>query len=442
MNGEYGFAPANYIELSDDVDKETGRNSPISVASPRLQSAVSEVEQPPGLESRTASSSGPAAAFAGIMHKRASAKPPGRSRSPPPNITLPPRRPQYTPEESDDEPPSPPAPSLPQRPPSQSLSPGAPQYASPRYLESPGVAASPPYNRAVGNHDEDFLRSPSGGFHLYNINEMVSALGKKKKMPTTLGLNLATGNIMIAPEKSRDGPQQEWTAEKLTHYSIEGKHVFMELVRPSKSIDFHAGAKDTAQEIVAGLGEIAGAARAEGLREVLAAGTSGGGQKRGHVLYDFMAQGEDEVTVAVGDEVLVLDDTKSHEWWMIRRLKNGNEGVVPSSYVEKITMPTASDSTGLKAARSVVEQNRLEEERLAKESVRLSKTASGDKRGSEVGPGVMLPKRGSSLMGAQDGNQASSQRSKKESKGHGRSGSSSKSSTKIHLPEGSCWLMI
>ena len=72
---------------------------------------------------------------------------------------------------------------------------------------------------------------------------MVSAIGKKKKLPTTLGLNLATGTIMIAPEKSRDGPQQEWSAEKLTHYSIEGKHVFMELVRPSKSVDFHAGAK-------------------------------------------------------------------------------------------------------------------------------------------------------------------------------------------------------
>lgn len=444
LNGEYGFAPANYIELIDDVvDKEAGRSSPISVPSPRLHPTVIEVDQPSGLDSRTASSSGPAAALAGIMYKRASAKPPGRSRSPPPNITLPPRRPQYTPEESEDEPPSPPAPSLPQRPPSQSLSPGAPQYASQRYPESPGLAASPPYNRAVGNYNEDVSRSPSGGFHLYNINEMVSALGKKKKMPTTLGLNLATGNIMIAPEKSRDGPQQEWTAEKLTHYSIEGKHVFMELVRPSKSIDFHAGAKDTAQEIVASLGEIAGAARAEGLREVLAAGTgSGGGQKRGHVLYDFMAQGEDEVTVAVGDEVIVLDDMKSNEWWMIRRLKNGNEGVVPSSYIEKISMPTPPDSTGLKAAKSVVEQNRLEEERLAKESVRLSKTASGDKRGSEVGPGVMLPKRGSSLMGAQDGNQASSQRSKKESKGHGRSGSSSKSSTKPHRSEGHCWLMI
>ena len=148
-------------------------------------------------------------------------------------------------------------------------------------------------------------------------------MGKSKKMPTTLGLNLATGQIMIAPEKSRDGPQQEWSAEKLTHYSIEGKHIFMELVRPSKSVDFHAGAKDTAHEIVGALGEIAGAARAGGMQEVLEAAHGGGGQRKGTVLYDFMAQGDDEVTVAVGDEVIVggryeerrlVDGSATEEW--------------------------------------------------------------------------------------------------------------------------------
>ena len=255
---------------------------------------------------------------------------------------------------------------------------------------------------------------------MYNINEMVSTMGKSKKLPTTLGLNLATGKILIAPEKSRDGPEQEWTAEKLTHYSIEGKHVFMELVRPSKSIDFHAGAKDTAQEIVALLGEIAGASRAEGLREVLEAAGSRGPQKKGQILYDFMAQGDDEVTVAVDDEVIIVDNTKSDEWWMVRRLKNGKEGVVPSSYVEitgNATPPPTATSTN--TAKSIVEQNRLEEERLAKEALKLSA------KGSEVDPGVKLPARGSSLTGG-DGNQTS-QRSKKE-KSHGRSSSSSKAS--------------
>ena len=265
------------------------------------------------------------------------------------------------------------------------------------------------------------MKPNGGGYHIYNINEMVSAMGKSKKLPTLLGLNLATGQIMIAPEKSRDGPQVEWTAEKLTHYSIEGKHVFMELVRPSKSVDFHAGAKDTAKEIVAGLGEIAGAARAEGLREVLEAAGSGGSQKKGQILYDFTAQGDDEVTVDVGDDIVVVDDTKSDEWWMVRRLKNGKEGVVPSSYVEVTgTVAAAGNSGGLSAAKSIVEKNRQEEERLAREAVR------SNAKGSEVGPGVMLPARGSSLTNGDNGNQAS-QRSKKETK-HARTSSASKSS--------------
>ena len=258
---------------------------------------------------------------------------------------------------------------------------------------------------------------------MYNINEMVSVMGKRKKMPTTLGVNNATGVILIAPEKT--GQEQKWTAEKMTHYSIEGKHVFMELVRPSKSVDFHAGAKDTAEEIVAALGELAGAVRAEGLREVFLAG-SGQGQKTGQVLYDFMAQGDDEVTVAVGDEVIVIDDTKSEEWWQVRRIRNGREGVVPSSYVE-IT-GTTGRSVGINAGKSTIEQNRLEEERLAKESLKAARREE-DGRGSEVGPGVRLPERGSSLLARDSGNNHVEQRSRRESgRNEGGSSRSSKSS--------------
>jgi hypothetical protein len=250
---------------------------------------------------------------------------------------------------------------------------------------------------------------------MYNINEMVSVMGKRKKMPTTLGINIATGIIMIAPEKARDGPEQKWTAEKMTHYSIEGKHVFLELVRPSKSVDFHAGAKDTAQEIVGALGELAGAVRAEGLREVIMAGT-GQGQKKGQVLYDFMAQGDDEVTVAIGDEVIVIDDTKSEEWWQVRRLKNGKEGVVPSSYVEITGMISVPSSTaGINAGRSTVEQNRLEEERLAKESLKAARMEES------------IPERGSSLS-ARDSSNNHGQQRRRESGRHESQSRPSKSS--------------
>jgi hypothetical protein len=197
----------------------------------------------------------------------------------------------------------------------------------------------------------------------------------------------------------------------------------MELVRPSKSIDFHAGAKDTAQEIVSMLGEIAGAAKAEGLKEIIAAGSGATTVKKGQVLYDFMAQGDDEVTVGVGDEVIVLDDKESQEWWKVRRMKNGKEGVVPSSYIEITDIVTRGtpSSSGINAGRSTVEQNRLEEERLAKEALRSGRKRGGsDARGSEVGPGLTLPERGSSLV-ANDGNKKSSQRSKRDSK-DGKSG--------------------
>ena len=410
LDGEYGFAPANYIEITGKAEQLP---SP-SVSSPLKAARVPQVESsPPQPAAQT--QNGPAAAIAGIMHKQSPS-----TDSPPARSTLPPRKPQLTPDDSEEESP---APSLPRRPPSQQMSPPPTQYASPRSPDSPGVAASPPYNRAVSqSYNEERPQANVGGFHLYNISEIVSAMGKNKKLPTTLGLNLATGIIMIAPEKSRDGPQMEWTGDRLTHYSIEGKHVFMELVRPSKSIDFHAGAKDTAHEIVAGLGEIAGASKAEGLREIIDASSGGGGLKKAKILYDFMAQGDDEVTVAIDDEVVILDDTKSDEWWMVRRLKNSHEGVVPSSYVEVIgIMPPPRTSSGLNAGKSIVEQNRLEEARVTKEASKSSKAK--DMKGSEVRPCLRL--RGNTVrMGLTN---QKSQRNRKESK-HGKSSSVSKSS--------------
>lgn len=388
VNSDFGFAPSNYIEIVEDVApiaEAIAVPPPPPVAEPQAPSLPqrSSVTIPEEDYEASAPSRPPidtvqnpaAAAIADIIHKQhAPHHIPSetiRDESPPPQL---PTRPSYDQDGHGEE--SPP-PTLPRRPPSEQLenwatppmpsrSPDPSPPPRPEPVPAVGrdrthVKASPPYNRA----GELTPRSPSG-YHMYNINEMVEVMGKRKKMPTTLGINLVTGIIFISPEG--DDRQQEWTAEKLTHYSIEGKHVFVDLVRPSKSVDFHAGAKDTAQEIVAALGEIAGAYRAEGLREVLAAGEGGGGQKKGQMLYDFMAQGDDEVTVAVGDEVVVVDDTKSEEWWMVRRMKNGKEGVVPSSYVE-ITGFVSTQPTGIDSGLSTVEKNRMEEARLAKTAI-------------------------------------------------------------------------
>lgn len=49
-------------------------------------------------------------------------------------------------------------------------------------------------------------------------------------------------------------------------------------------------------------------------------------------LYDFQAQGEDELSVGEGDKLWVLEKD-GDEWWKCRNAE-GHEGVVPASYIE------------------------------------------------------------------------------------------------------------
>ncbi|CAI6332108.1 unnamed protein product [Periconia digitata] len=388
VDSDYGFAPANYIDVQEGAAQPASLASPPLPTRPQLPTVTApdsdDEQQPPTPDSPAPPvQPSPAAALAGIIQKKSEQSSLPRSTISPPPAIKPPtqKRVQFTPEESDEEIPPP---RLPQRPQSEAFSPPPTrvQFASPpRSPESP-PARSPRVRNVTFNDYDAGDNGPStplsgSGYHLYNIYEYITQPGKNKKMPITLGINIAKGMVMIAPEKSRDGPQQEWSAEKIEYHSQEGKHVFMELKQPSKSVDFHCGAKDTASEIVQALGELSGAAKGVGLREVLAAGSGQSNvQKRGVMLFDFGAQGDDEVTVGLGDEILVLDDSASDEWWKVRRLKNGKEGVVPANYVEitesvPISAPAARLArSGTNAGRSVVEQNRREEEELARQASR------------------------------------------------------------------------
>lgn len=420
VNADFGFAPSNYIEIVQDITPAADAYAPPPVdeeppppSLPQRPTQVPAEPEPPAPSPQADAAHNPAAAaIADIIHKQhASAVEPEPPRAPPRP------EPAYEPEDTYRDEPSPP-PALPRRPPSQQVSPREyspseptppprPHHASMKDRDGERhVQESPPYPRVQGDATP---HSPSG-YHMYNINEMVEVMGKRKKMPTTLGVNVSTGTLFISPED--DDNQQEWSADKLAHYSMEGKHVFVDLVRPSKSVDFHAGAKDTAREIVSALGEICGAYRAEGLREVIEAG-SGKGQRKGQILYDFTAQGEDEVTVDVGDEVIVVDDTKSEDWWMVRRLRNGKEGVVPSSYIE-ITGTTQPMSADLNM--SPVERNRMEDARSTKEAMRKSRTGSIDS--PEVGIAHSDEQRAG--LAIKDGNNKHPQRHKRESKSGGK----------------------
>lgn len=394
LDDDFGFVPSNYIEI-DDVGATASRQEtpppPSLPARPSAEAPPADAYPPDDTSAPKSQTSGPAAVIANVMQSGGSST--AGNPSPEAAPELPRRENRNIVEEEDNL-----SPPLPARPVSGTASPqlrastSFPAPTSPRDVDKPVGSSS--------------YRSP-GGFHMYNVNEMVSVMGKRKKMPTTLGINIEAKTILIAPEHSKDGPSQEWTGDKMTHYSREGKHVFLELVRPSKSVDFHAGAKDTAEEIVLALGELAASIRADGLPVAILSPTARA-QKKGQVLYDFMAQGDDEVTVSSGDDVIILDDTKSDEWWQVRRVKNGKEGVVPSSYVEITGFVSAPPTTSApNSVRSTVEQNRLEEIRLTKEAV----NSHGR---DQVGPGMPLPERGSSLQGQEHHGNSFQQRSRRD----------------------------
>lgn len=161
-------------------------------------------------------------------------------------------------------------------------------------------------------------------------------------------------------------------------------------------LHFHCGSSDTAKAIIAKL-ETSKAAAGEALEMVEAtqsvasdgedeydtpaaepkavrwadssaktasAGTNGSTES-GKVMYDFEAQGDDELTVAENDTVTVVDK-ENDEWWLVRNSR-GQEGVVPAQYIE--IGGAASSSAGQQGYDSDDERQREEDEAAAAASV-------------------------------------------------------------------------
>lgn len=57
-----------------------------------------------------------------------------------------------------------------------------------------------------------------------------------------------------------------------------------------------------------------------------------GAEETATVLYDFDAQGEDELNVQENETVTIVDK-ENDEWWLVRNSR-GQEGVVPAQYVQ------------------------------------------------------------------------------------------------------------
>ncbi|KAK4684569.1 actin cytoskeleton-regulatory complex protein SLA1, partial [Tremellales sp. Uapishka_1] len=191
----------------------------------------------------------------------------------------------------------------------------------------------------------------------------ISALEGKKKKKGSLGVG--NGAIFFASESDK-APVVQFQITDLTSVSQpSSKLLDLSISTLPEPLHFHCGSSDVGKAIIAKLESSKTAAgEALELTDAIRNGGASSGEEEEYdapvpapaaaapkavrwasttaapatggaaatVLYDFDAQGEDELTVHEG-EALIVVDKENEEWWTVRN-ERGEEGVVPAQYIE------------------------------------------------------------------------------------------------------------
>ncbi|CAK5275563.1 unnamed protein product [Mycena citricolor] len=243
----------------------------------------------------------------------------------------------------------------------------------------------------------------------------VDKKGKKKK--GTLGVG--NGAVFFASESDKT-PVQKWQTVHVENITVDkGKHIHIDIGGPTPiNLHFSISSKDQADAIVAKLNSSkelsSAAAGASSSSSAAAAATpkkntvhfapdsptvipvsddeeaeeeeqeeeaeeatpaeehaANGDGNLATALYDFAADGEDELSVTEGEELTILE-RDGDEWWKCRNSR-GEEGVVPASYLEAGPGTAAAadedeqDDTSAREAEERAEKERRDKERREKE---------------------------------------------------------------------------
>ncbi|KAI5957998.1 SLA1 [Candida theae] len=233
------------------------------------------------------------------------------------------------------------------------------EEAPPPMPSRPTGPASEPVAGPSNNYEEEQeVDAPTEKEHKFDgefFTWYIDELDGRKKRP--IKVSVGQGLIIIKPNtfnpkklrlRSASQINNQWQIKDLISVNSEKKHVFLELRNPPAELELHAGSKDVADAITSILGEMKGAERAIGLREVQKASqpsTGDANRKIGRLTYDFKAQGDDELNCREGDEVYIINQSKSNDWWMVENVNTGRQGVVPSSYIEVISTSKLDELT-------------------------------------------------------------------------------------------------
>ncbi|RXW25299.1 hypothetical protein EST38_g582 [Candolleomyces aberdarensis] len=263
------------------------------------------------------------------------------------------------------------------------------------------VPESPPRPSATYEDPADRVQAhklSADDIKTWSVSE-VDKKGKKKK--GTLGIG--NGSLFFASESDK-----KWQTSDVTDASIDKpKHVQIEIAGANAtSLHFHAGSKEGAEEILA---------KVQSSKALATATSSSNGSEapttrrlppmadpksmkkpsvhfstsepviipprpqaeegtddeeetpdvkgeNASALYEFKADGEDELSVAEGEQLIVLE-RDDDDWWKCRNAM-GAEGVVPAQYVQ---LQTANSNGAATSSRAQDNEAQEKAERLARE---------------------------------------------------------------------------
>ncbi|KAK6461733.1 SH3 domain protein [Scheffersomyces coipomensis] len=331
----FGFVPSNYIQLdSSSAAAAPSTFPPVNLAPPQSQVQPLPISSfaPPPLHRDRSESAAPEPVQEEPLQTN--------------------NRDQYNDnsyghhQEEDDEAPPPPMPSRPRGESTNSVVDlNKPHPELPTNLAGP----SPPTTGSENVEDLHQEHTFDGEFFTWYIDEVD---GRKKK---PVIFSIGQGLVIIRPNnKDANGSAKklrlrsssgvstidnQWRIKDVIDFNQEKKHIFLDLKSPTASVELHCGTRDVAEAISSILGDLKGAEHATGLKEIAKASqakTSDKNRKIGRLIYDFTAQGHDELSGKEGDEVYVVDESKSADWWYCEIIETGKQGVIPSSYVEVI----------------------------------------------------------------------------------------------------------
>ncbi|KAJ3874117.1 hypothetical protein F5051DRAFT_475078 [Lentinula edodes] len=214
------------------------------------------------------------------------------------------------------------------------------QPADQRIIVPPSPTTSPPtYVDPVDRAASSKLKAD--GIKTWSVSEVDN---KGKKMKGTL--SIGSGAVFFASEISK-AAVQKWPTSSFSNINVEkAKHVQFD-VEGGVSLHFNVGCKSNCDAIVAEL-ESSKALALQPSEEAPAPTPSRSPpppcrgaeeeeepEEEGEMavaLYPFTADGDDELSVIEGEQLLVLQKD-GDEWWKCRNAE-GAEGVVAASYIE------------------------------------------------------------------------------------------------------------